>query len=55
MQSISLYYKIIGGKQMKKISKQMSMEISGGHTVVAYPRKDLIMNMRQANQELLGG
>ena len=34
----SLYYKIIGGKQMKKVSKQMSMEISGGHTVVAYPR-----------------
>ena len=28
----------IGGKQMKKVSKQMSMEISGGHTVVAYPR-----------------
>ena len=26
---------IIGGKQMKKVSKQMSMEISGGHTVVA--------------------
>ena len=23
---------------MKKVSKQMSMEISGGHTVVAYPR-----------------
>lgn len=29
---------IIGGKQMKNVSKQMSMEISGGHNVVAYPR-----------------
>ena len=37
---------------MKKVSKQMSMEISGGHTVVAYPRNG---PDNEANQELLGG
>lgn len=46
---------IIGGKQMKKVSKQMSMEISGDILLWHILEMDLIMNMRQANQELLAG